>query len=80
MAAVTRAPDLADWLLAHGRSAVDTAEAADLLGVPDDHVRSVWPPPFARTGSSAPAAGCGSPSRPSTAPGAHPQPSTSSTR
>ncbi len=39
MAAVTRAPDLADWLLAHGRSAVDTAEAADLLGVPDDHVR-----------------------------------------
>lgn len=39
MAATTSAPELADWLLAHGRIAVGTAEAADLLGVPDDHVR-----------------------------------------
>lgn len=37
--AVTRAPELADWLLARGRGAVSTAEAAELLGVPDDQVR-----------------------------------------
>jgi predicted transcriptional regulator of viral defense system len=33
------AGDLADWLLARGRSAVTTREAAEILGVPDEHVR-----------------------------------------
>lgn len=34
-----QAADLADWLLARGRSAVTTAEAAEILGVPKEHVR-----------------------------------------
>lgn len=39
VAAVTSAPQLADWLLAHGRTAATTAQAAELLSVPVDHVR-----------------------------------------
>lgn len=35
----TTAPQLADWLLAHGRTSVTSQEAADLLGVPPHHVR-----------------------------------------
>ena len=34
-----KADDLADGLLAHGRSAVTTTEAAEILGVPRDQVR-----------------------------------------
>ena len=34
-----KADDLADGLLAHGRSAVTTTEAAEILGVPKDQVR-----------------------------------------
>lgn len=34
-----RAPDLASWALARGRSALTTSEAAALLGVPADQVR-----------------------------------------
>lgn len=30
---------LADWLLARGRSGVTTAQAAELMGIPEDHVR-----------------------------------------
>jgi len=37
--AETSAPELADWLLARGRTAVSTAQAAALIGVPQDHVR-----------------------------------------
>jgi predicted transcriptional regulator of viral defense system len=37
--ATTTAPDLADWLLSHGRTAVTTEEVASLLGIPRDHVR-----------------------------------------
>lgn len=33
------AGDLADWLLARGRTAVTTSEAAEILGVPAEHVR-----------------------------------------
>lgn len=33
------ASDLADWLLAHGRSAVTTMEAAEIVGVPREQVR-----------------------------------------
>lgn len=33
------ASDLADWLLAHGRNAVTTKEAAEILGVPKEQVR-----------------------------------------
>lgn len=33
------AGDLGDWLLAHGRSAVNTQEAAEILGVPTEQVR-----------------------------------------
>jgi predicted transcriptional regulator of viral defense system len=33
------ASDLGDWLLARGRSAVTTREAAEILGVPVEHVR-----------------------------------------
>lgn len=36
---MTKAGDLADWLLAHGRSAVTTKEAAEILGVPKEQVR-----------------------------------------
>lgn len=36
--------DLADWLLARGRHWVTTAQAAELLGVPEPHV----PPTRAR--------------------------------
>lgn len=34
-----QAAELADWLLAHGRTAVTTAEAAEILGVPPEQVR-----------------------------------------
>ncbi|MBX3195848.1 MAG: hypothetical protein KF727_12220 [Microbacteriaceae bacterium] len=34
-----RAPELADWALAHGRSALTGAEIAQLLDVPEDQVR-----------------------------------------
>ena len=37
--ATTRAPELADWALAHGRTALDTDEIADLLRIPADQVR-----------------------------------------
>jgi predicted transcriptional regulator of viral defense system len=37
--AATGAPDLADWLLSHGRTSVTTEEVASLLGIPRDHVR-----------------------------------------
>ncbi len=33
------ASDLADWLLAGGRSAVTTTEAAEILDLPKDHIR-----------------------------------------
>jgi predicted transcriptional regulator of viral defense system len=36
---MTRAADLADWLLARGRSAVTTSQAAEILGVPPGQVR-----------------------------------------
>lgn len=35
----TTAPRLADWLLSQGRTSTTTAEAAELLGVPVEHVR-----------------------------------------
>ena len=34
-----RAPELADWALAHGRASLTSAEIADLLDVPEDQVR-----------------------------------------
>jgi len=34
-----RAPELADWALAHGRGSLTSAEVADLLGVSEDQVR-----------------------------------------
>jgi len=37
--AVLRAPELADWALAHGRAALTGAEIAQLLDVPEDQVR-----------------------------------------
>lgn len=37
--AETTAPDLGDWLLAHGRTSVTTAEASALLGIPPEQVR-----------------------------------------
>lgn len=37
--AETSAPDLGDWLLSRGRSAVSTREASELIGVPEDQVR-----------------------------------------
>lgn len=39
VAATTTAPELADWLLAHGRTSVTSDDVATLLGVPVDHVR-----------------------------------------
>ena len=34
-----RAPELADWVLAHGRGSLTTAQIAELLGVAEDQVR-----------------------------------------
>ena len=34
-----RAPELADWSLAHGRGSLTSTEAAELLGVGEDQVR-----------------------------------------
>ena len=34
-----RAADLADWLLAHGRTSITTGETAELLDIPADQVR-----------------------------------------
>lgn len=49
MAGDVRAPELADWLLAHGRTSATTREVAELLGVPEDQVR-VRLLPLIRTG------------------------------
>ena len=35
----TRAGDLSDWLLAHGRTSITTTEAAHVLGIPAEQVR-----------------------------------------
>ncbi|WP_129664074.1 type IV toxin-antitoxin system AbiEi family antitoxin [Phytoactinopolyspora endophytica] len=40
MAEQVRAGDLADWLLSHGRTSIDTNDAADLLGVTPEQVRT----------------------------------------
>lgn len=37
--AVLRAPELADWALAHGRASLTSAEIVELLDVPEDQVR-----------------------------------------
>lgn len=57
MRTTVRAPLLADWALAHGRSHLTTAEAADLLGVPADQVRHRLAAPAARHEWASPARG-----------------------
>jgi hypothetical protein len=47
-AATVRAPELADWALAHGRSALTTREVAVLLGVPADPARRRFTGPHIR--------------------------------
>jgi predicted transcriptional regulator of viral defense system len=52
-----RAPELCDWLLAHGRSFVTTEQAAVLLGVPPGQVRTRLHAPVSRGELISPARG-----------------------